>query len=259
LQSKKKNKKRKGACRRSEKTALFFKRGTIALLFVALIAAAVLGLKTLSQQFNVDEIMISGNYHLDRDDILGSIRIHKGHSLWKLHFEDIENRLKENPWIKKVAFRKQYPDRLVIKIEEAEPKALLSIKKGLYLIDREGSILERIQGETVPFIPVIKNINTKNRKGISEALKLVEVLTRKNDFMDSESIEIGLESYGLSVKIDGELIKVGYGRYGEKFERWRELEPEIRKRGVPIKYVDLRFKDSVIIKPMRENRGDRSS
>jgi cell division septal protein FtsQ len=147
----------------------------------------------------------------------------------------------------------------VIKIEEAEPKALLSIKKRLYLIDGDGSILERIEGETVPFIPVIKNINTKNRKGMSEALKLVAVLTRENDFIDSESIEIGLESYGLTVKIDGEFMKVGYGRYSEKFERWLELEPEIRKRGVPIKYVDLRFKDSVIIKPMRETKGEKSS
>ncbi len=259
MQSKKRNKKRKAVCRRGENTALFFKRGTIALLFVAIIAGAVLGLKMLSRQFNVNEIMVSGNYHLDRDDILGSMRIHKGQSLWKLQFEDVENRLKENPWIKKVAFRKQYPDRLVIKIQEAEPKALLSIKKGLYLIDGDGSVLERIQGETVPFIPVIKNINTKNRKGMSEALKLVEVLTRKDDFIGRESIEIGLESYGLTVKIDGEFMKVGYGRYGEKFERWRELEPEIRKRGVPIKYVDLRFKDSVIIKPMRENTGEKSS
>ncbi len=131
------------------------------------------------------------------------------------------------------------------------PKALLSVKKQLYLIDEDGKILEWIKGEGTLFLPVIKDISLENKKGISEALKLVEVLSGKNIFADRESVEIGLESYGLTMNIDGEFIKVGYGKYSEKFDRWVELEPEIRKIGVPIKYVDLRFKDSVIVKPLK--------
>jgi cell division septal protein FtsQ len=247
-----KNKKRKAAYRRSEKLAIFFKVGTIFLLIVVLIAGTVLGIKILTQKFRVREILVSGNYHLDKKDIVSSVKIRKGEPLLKIHLEDVDERLKKSAWIKKVALRRRLPGTLEIKIIEAVPKALLSIKRRLYLIDEDGMMLERIKGETTPFLPVIKDINPKNKKGITEALKLIEVLSEKNNFIDRESIEIGLESYGLTVYLDGEFIKVGYGGYSEKFDKWIELEPELRKRGVPIKYVDLRFKDSVIVKPLKE-------
>jgi cell division septal protein FtsQ len=150
-----------------------------------------------------------------------------------------------------VLLKKQLPGTLLINIEEAVPKALLRIKRKLYLIDSEGRILERIKGDSMLFLPVIKDIRPKNEKGISEALKLVDVLMKRDIFADRESVEIGLETYGLTMKIDGEFIKVGYGNYSEKYDMWLELEPEIRKKSVPIKYVDLRFKDSVIVKPLK--------
>ena len=254
-----KNKKRKSAYKRGEKLAVFFKRGTACMLIVVFIAAAVLGVKLLTRQFRLKEIMVSGNYHLDKEDIVRSINIGKGDPLLNVHLNDIDKKLSRNPWIKKVSVKKQLPGTLLINIEEAVPKALLRIKKKLYLIDRDAEVLERINGESMLFLPVIKDISTKNRANISEALKLVNVLTGKNIFAERDSVEIGLEPYGLTMNIDGELIKIGYGDYSEKFERWVALEPEIRRRGEPIKYVDLRFKDSVIIKPLKRVKRKKSS
>lgn len=246
-----KNKKRKSALRRGEKLAVFFKRGTVIMLVIVFAAAAVLGVKLVVRQFSIKEIIVSGNYHLDRDDIIGSINIKNGDQLLNVQFEDVNKKLGENPWIKEVSLKKQLPGTLLIDIVEAVPKALLRIKRKLYLIDSEGRILERIKGDSMLFLPVIKDIRPKNEKGISEALKLVDVLMKRDIFADRESVEIGLETYGLTMKIDGEFIKVGYGKYLEKYDMWIELEPEIRRKSVPIKYVDLRFKDSVIVKPLK--------
>ena len=257
---KKKTKKvRKPAYRRGEKLAIYLKRGTLVLLVVVVIAALVLGAKLVARQFNVKEIIVSGNYHLDEDDIVKSMNIKKGKPLLDIRSAEINERLRENPWIKRVALKKQFPGTLLIKVEEAAPSALLSIKKKLYIIDDDGNILERIKGESIPFLPVIKGISPKNKKDINEALKLIASLSEKNILSSMESIEIGTESYGLFINMDGEFIKVGYGDYSEKFDRWIELEPEIRKRGVPIKYIDLRFKDSVIVKPMEKKRKGKSS
>ncbi len=200
----------------------------------------------------VNRIDVSGNYHVDRDEVLREMGLKRGTSLVKLEFDDITNRLLENPWIKKVSIRKNYPHSLVVRLKEAEPRALLKVKKDLYLIDSDGVRLEKIGRDTTPFLPVISGINPKNRKGIHEAIKLVSVITDKQGMTDRNSIEVGIASFGLTVKVDGEFIKVGYGKYNEKLDRWLELEPEIRRRGVPIKYVDLRFKDSVIVKPLHE-------
>ncbi|MBI5666142.1 MAG: FtsQ-type POTRA domain-containing protein [Nitrospirae bacterium] len=254
MQSKRKNKKNKAASRRGEKALVFFKRATMVLLAVVVTAASVLGLKIFSERLRVEDIIISGNSRLEREDVLNSLKVRRGESLLALHFSEIRGRLKANSWIKKVDVRKQYPDTLEIRIEEAEPKALLSLNDQLYLVDGNGNRLESIKGETTPFLPVIKNIDPGLKKEMDEALKLVGVLSGKSAFADRESIEVGLESYGLAVHIDGEFIKVGYGDYEEKFQRWIELEPEIRKRGLPVQYVDLRFKDSVIVKPVEEEK-----
>ncbi len=254
-----KSKKKKSAYRRGEKLVVLFRRGTIVLLVIAFIAALVLAVKMVSNKFYVREVLVSGNYHIDAKDIIKSSKIKKGDLLVDMHLKGIGGRLRENAWIKEVLLKKQFPGRLLIHIKEASPIALLSIKKRLYIIDEDGEKLERIKGESTPFLPVIKNINSKDRKGLSEALKLVSVLSEKKAFAGRESIEIGLEPYGLTMHVDGELIKVGYGEYSEKFERWIELEPEIRKKGLEIKYVDLRFKDSVIVKPLRPEKKEKTS
>jgi cell division protein FtsQ len=251
-------KKRKVAYRRGEKAVIFFRRGTVVLLAIVIVAASVLGVKALTYQFSINDIKVIGNYHLEHKDVISSVKIEKGEPLLKISLKDIEERLVQNAWVKSASIKKQLPDTLLIRIVEAEPMALLSLKKRLYLMDGEGELLERLEGNGVPFLPVIKNINPKKKKDMTEALKLVGALNEKNIIANRESIEIGVEPYGLRMNLDGELIKVGYGNYSDKFDRWLALEPEIRKKGLPIKYVDLRFKDSVIIKPLDKVKGKSS-
>jgi len=255
----KSKKKKKAAFRKGEKLTLFFKRGTLVMLVIVFVALSVLGVKWLTQKLYIREIVVTGNYHLDEQDIIKSASISSGAPLLDIAFKDIDAKLRENAWIKQVVMRKQFPGTLLINIEEAVPRALLSLKKRMYLLDEDGEILERIEDKATPFLPVIKDINPKNKKGISEAIKLINALSEKNTLANRESIEIGLESYGLTMNIDGEFIKVGYGNYSKKFDRWIELEPEIRRREVPIKYVDLRFKDSVIVKPLKTEKRKKSS
>ncbi len=247
-----KKSKQRSAYWRGEKIVIFLRRGIIVLSVFVFTAVIVLGVKQSTRVFRVKDVLISGNYHLGEEDVLSKIDIGDGESLLRLSSQALEGSLKRDAWIKKVSLRRQFPDTLLIKIEEAVPKALLSFNKQMFLIDEDGNILEKIKGEGTPFLPVIKNINPKkDREGILEILKLIDVLNEKNIVVGKESVEIGLKSYGPVINIGGEIIKVGYGRYSEKFDRWKELESEVRKRGVPIKYVDLRFKDSVIVKPLK--------
>jgi cell division septal protein FtsQ len=256
----KKRAKKKGraAYRKGEKAVIFFKRGTFVLLIVVIATAAALGIKALTYQFRIHDVQVTGNFHLDKNDVISSSNVGEGEPLLNVSLNDIETRLEQNSWIKSACIKKQLPGTVLIKIKEAEPLALLSRKKSLYLMDKDGELLEKLKGDGVPFLPVIKGINPKNRKDIAEALKLVSTLNERNVTANRDSVEIGVEEYGLKIKMDGELIKVGYGDYPEKFDRWIALEPEIRKKGLPIKYVDLRFKDSVIIKPLNSTKGKSS-
>lgn len=244
------NNKKRFAYRHGEKMIIFLRRGIIFLSIVGFILIIVLGIKISAVTFYIRDIQVSGNYHLTKEDVIKSTNIEKGTNLLKLHSGDIDKELKSNPWIKKVSLRRQFPTALMIRIEEAVPKALLSLNDKMFLVDEDGNILEEIRDKGTPFLPVISGIDpVRDRRGFLEAMKLIEALINKGVVVNKESVEIGLEPYGLVMKIDGETLKIGYEGYSEKLKKWVELEPEIKKRGIAIMYVDLRFKD-VIIKPV---------
>lgn len=244
-----KNNKRKPAARREGKLAFYVRRITVFSLAGLLTVSAVAGTYFLLQAFYVRDIQISGNNHLNKRDIEDILNIRR-EPLLNIHMNEIEEKLKRNAWIKKALLRWQLPGTLIIKIEESVPKALLSFGEETFLVNDDGNIMEELQNTVTPFLPVIRGIDPRYKQNMSEAMKLVAALAEKNIIADKQFLEIGLDSYGLNVNIDGEFIKVGYGQYSEKFEKWMELEPELKKRGIPIQYVDLRFKESVIVKPL---------
>ncbi|MEF9475280.1 MAG: hypothetical protein L0958_00975 [Candidatus Mariimomonas ferrooxydans] len=83
-------------------------------------------------------------------------------------------------------------------------------------------------------------------------MKLINALDENDILSRKESIEIMLKPYGLVMNLDGEYIKVGYGRYAKKLGRWKALETEVKKKDITIAYVDLRFENEVIVKPLRK-------
>lgn len=254
-----KNNKRKPAARREGKLSFYIRRITIFSLAGLISVSAFAGTYFLLRAFYVRDIQVSGNTHLNRRDIEDLLHIQR-EPLLNLHIKELEEKLKRNAWIRKASLRWQLPGTLVIKIEEAVPKALLSFGDKTFLINDEGNVMDELQGTVTPFLPVIKGIDPRYKQNMSEAMKLVAALAEKNIIADRQFLEIGIDSYGLNANIDGEFIKVGYGQYSEKFEKWMELEPELKKRGIPIQYVDLRFKESVIVKPLEtENDSDKNN
>lgn len=248
----------KSAYRRGEKLLVFFKRGIIVLSVLIFITGIVLGLKLLTRSFLIKNILISGNNYLDEDEIRDSVGIRSGESLLNVSHEELQESIKRIAWIKKATFRKQFPDTLMINVEEATPRALLLLKQRMFLLDSDGRILEEIKDGGNPFLPVIVDIDpARDRGGIIEALKLVDSMNEKNILSGKESVEIMLRSYGLVVNMDGETLMLGYGMYGSKLDRWKGLEAEIKKRDIPIDYVDLRFENKIIVKPLKMAKKDK--
>jgi len=242
---------KQSAHKRESKVFLFLKGGAVILLAVILIIGIAFAVNLSAHNLNVNDIEVAGNYHLSKADVMKSLNINRETSLLTLELNIIEARLRSNPWIKEVSLRKQMPDTLMIRIKEAEPKALLYLNGSAFLIEEEGNMLEEVMNEGAAFLPVIRSDSAeKNKKGLQEALLLVDALNKKGILSSRESVEIRLNSYGPDMVVDGTVIKVGYGNYEEKLARWEELEPEVSKLG-QTSYIDLRFRDRVIVKPVQ--------
>lgn len=237
--------------KRSSKVLLYLKGAAVILSIAILILGIAFAVNLSAHNLNVNDIQVSGNYHLSKADVIRSLNINRETSLLTLELNVVEARLRSNPWIKEVSLRKQMPDTLMIRIKEAAPKALLYLKGSAFLVEEEGNMLEEVINEGTAFLPVIRNESAENnKKGIMEALQLIDALNKKGILSSRESVEIMLNSYGPDMVVDGSVIKVGYGNYMEKLARWEELEPQVSKLG-PTSYIDLRFRDRVIVKPMQ--------
>lgn len=206
--------------------------------------------------FPVKEIVFSGNKHISESELKAIMGINGNESLLGLSSKELEARLLKSPWIKAVSFRKDLPHRFTVRIEESMPYALLEMNGRTFFVDDKGNLLEELKGESIPFLPIISGDPFKNSSVFSEVLNLVRTIKDKGFIAVKDRIEIiiphGAGPEDISMQVDGMLVKVGHGEYEEKLQRLLELENEIMRRGIPVDYIDLRFANKVIVKPINE-------
>jgi cell division protein FtsQ len=203
--------------------------------------------------FPIKHIAFTGNRHLTDDELRTLAGVRLNESLLMISGKQIGRQLFRSPWVRSVSLMRELPDTLAITIKEAEPFALLDKNGHLFLIDEKGNLLEELKGDAVPFLPVIIGDPFKEKEGFSQALNLVSLMNHKG--LLSERDNIGIMAHNaneLSVTIDDILVKIGAGGYEEKLDRLSQLEENIKRMGISVDYIDLRFLNKAIVKPITD-------
>ncbi len=206
----------------------------------------------LKKSILVKEVVFSGNQHLKEEELHELLKVKKGDPLYSIPLKQMHKNLKQSPWIKDVIIRKEVNGVILIKITESFPVAILFRQGKSYLVDNSGIILEEIQELPVVFLPVITEIDPdKNVAAFKEALAFIRLLNEKRLLAYSGQLEIfGKTPDELAIKADDLLIKIGSGDYEKKLERLGKIKEEIKAKDIIVDYIDLRFSDQVIVKPM---------
>lgn len=219
-------------------------------------AGVVLGLRFYrfsAGLFPVKEIVVSGNMHLSEGELRTIAGISSGDSLLSLSAKGLSAKLLQSPWIRDVSIRKQFPHAIRIRIGETAPFAILETKGRTFLIDERGRMLEEMKG-TVPFLPIINADPFRNRETFVEALNLAKVIKDRKIAAERNRVEVIADkgSENISMVLDNVLVKMGHGDYEQKLDRLFALEDEIKRRAIAVDYVDLRFANRVVVKPISE-------
>jgi cell division protein FtsQ len=205
-----------------------------------------------STLFPIRKIEFYGNKYLGTEEMRALTGVSEGDGLWGLSAMSVYKKLSRSPWIKALSLRKEPPGRFMVMVEEVEPFALLRDADGVSLIDETGRALDKLGSRSAEFLPVIE-ADPKNAEVFYEAMSLAKTVKGKGIEMGGvEIISGGGRPEDLSVRLDGMLVKIGQGEHEEKLERLFELEGEIRKRRINVDYVDLRFANRVVVKPVAE-------
>jgi cell division protein FtsQ len=227
--------------------------GVLFLLVGATVFAGVRLYRLSARLFPVKEVVFQGNMHLSESELKTMAGITMNESLLTLSARRLSANFLQSPWIRDVSIRKEFPHRIMIRLTETSPFAILETKGRTFLIDERGKMLEEMKG-AVPFLPIINADPFRNKENFMEALNLAKVIKDRKIATERNRVEViadkGPES--ISMVLDNVVVKVGYGDYEQKLNRLFALEDEIRRRSINVDYVDLRFANRVVVKPISE-------
>ncbi len=223
-----------------------------AIILIALLAASIWLFLYLKQNIRVKEIIFTGNQHSKNEELYALLKVKKGDPIYGLSLKQMHNNLKQSPWIKDAIIRKEVNGLILIKIVESFPSAILFRAGKPHLVDNAGIILEEIHEPPVIFLPVIMEIDPeKNKDAYKDAIVFINLLNQKKLLSYTGQLEItGNTPDELAIKVDDLLIKIGSGDYEKKLERLDKIKEEIKNKNIIIEYIDLRFSDQVIVKPL---------
>lgn len=223
-------------------------------VFIIIFAIAIfiyIYLRPVKSVLPIKHVVFTGNKHLTDDELKVLTGVNANDSLITISNKKVSLRLLKSPWIKSISVRKQFPGTLSLVIEEAVSFALLDMNSHLFLIDEKGKLLEELKGDSIPFLPVITGDPFREKEEFSEALNLARLMNDKGFSPGRDHIDIfARKPHELTVTIDGTVVKMGSGMLEEKLKRLIELEDEIKNRGIPVDYIDLRFAGKAIVKPI---------
>jgi cell division protein FtsQ len=246
---KRSGKDRKGSWKSLLRTRLLF----FAAVIVVGVSASIWVYRASARVFPVTEVVFYGNTHLSEGELRAMTGIGENEGLLAVSSELISARLRQSPWIRDVCIRKDFPHRVLIKIQETSPFAILEMKGRAFLVDEKGKMLEEMK-DMVPFLPVITADPFRNRDNFLEALNLAKAVRESKVATERNRVEIiadkGPES--ISMVMDNVVVRMGQGDYEQKLRRLLALEDEIKKRAIMVDYVDLRFANRVVVKPISE-------
>lgn len=110
-----------------------------------------------SDFFNVTAVEISGTNRASRPDVEKIVLSQTERSgVWNADLIEIKARVEKLPFIATASVSRVLPDRIRVHIFEREPKAIVRLAKGDFLVDELGGILAEFKAEEVklPFVLV---------------------------------------------------------------------------------------------------------
>ncbi len=248
---------RKGSAnmlQRSARTAAKLKTVLLAGIPLIILAGVIyFFIHAVPSVFRMKAVALAGNEHLTDEELKAISGLRGDESLLTLSSRKVYEKLKESPWIQTASVRKEYPSKLLIRIRETEPFALLDMKGKMFIVDDRGRMLEELKDNSVPFLPVIMSDPYNEKEAFKEAVNLATVIKNMGLLRNKQRIEIiAHQPNEVAANLDGVYVKIGAGEHEDKLTRLSEIEDEVRKRNIPVAYIDLRFAKKAIVKPVNE-------
>lgn len=195
--------------------------------------------------FKVNDIIISGNNNVSRNEIINKIKFNNCDNLFCIDLDKSKADIEKNNWIKIAKLKYGLPSKLIVNIEEETPLFILKNNVNFSLLNSEGRKIDDL--ETIPNI--FSNLLILN--GTDAEKKVYNLL---NIFSKSSSLSEKIKEATLVSKRRWSLkhsfditIELPENNAEKAFYKIVELEEKYGFLNEKIKKIDLRVSDRMII------------
>lgn len=216
IKKKRLSKREKKRLRRKRILLKIFRIFLILGLFIALAVFAF-----VSPIFNISTIEVENNNQLTSDTIISLSGLKEGQNIFKFWSKNVENKIKENPYIEEVNVKRKLPNKVEIKVEERNKDFNVEYLNGYAYINRQGYILEisstkqdliTIKGIITPVETLVagNRLNNEDLKKLETVIQIVDIC--KNYDLDKKITYIDITNeneYLMYLEQEQKLIHIG--------------------------------------------------
>ena len=207
---------------------------------------------------NIEEVIIKGNDYLSEDEIFSKSQIQLGENIFKLDLKESIDSLEQEPRIKEVEIKRVIPNKIIISLKERKAAAIVHIGEEYFSSTKEGIVLskiDRLEGEfglplvlglEIDKIKIGEIIDKPEFRTALESINSVEVILPKKfyrvEILSPDDFMIYNKDDTLIVRVNKPEVIIN------KENLLREALEKIVREKLLVEYIDIRFKDSLVIK-----------
>ena len=243
-------------------------RRVIVLLVVGYAAYRAFDLVLTASPLQVGRFVVRGNARLSNGEVQALLDELRGENILLADLEASRSRLLESPWVADVGLRRVLPGTIEVFVSERRPAGLCRLGDDLFLVDREGVIIDRFGPQYAEFdLPIIDGL-VRSPEGARPtidparaelAARVIESLATRRELARRISQIDVRDVRDAVVLLDGDsaLLHLGDDRFLERLQAYLDLAPALRERVPEIDYVDLRFEERLYVRPAGGRDGGR--
>jgi len=206
-----------------------------------------------SHLFIVKNFEFEGNIIIETPRLYSIVQKEKSKNIFKINSKEMINSIKEIPFVESISISRKLPSTVRIKIKEVEPSAVLIGEKTVTL-NSKGELLPKLKPNRVHDLVLITGISLKEKQKqkIKQVSEIISLLKREdiNLYNDISEINFNREKITMFLYNTGVPIYLKFSDIEDKIMRLKSFLNYYSqdKQLIKLEYIDLCFRDQVVIK-----------
>lgn len=223
---------------------------------------------TQGHLFSAKEILVLGNHRLSEAEVLALAGIEPGTNIFSVNLGSSRKRLIADGWVAEARIGREIPDRLVVRVREHEPVAVVDLGEK-YILSREGTIIRRWKTADSGSLPLVTGLTYSDLpiagdrpSEAFDALKRLFLVAEAGkgvlslDRLEKIDVDSGL---GITVHAAGPVksARIGFTEYAKKFERVKRLLASLDRgpESPALEIISLESDDRIVAGPFKDRLG----